>query len=55
MRESHPHDMFVWPDGSWMHREEHFNYNEKVLTNDFIVLYYETMEWYDFITTMPVA
>lgn len=43
-------DVFLWPDGTWCHREEVDEYPYK--SDDYEVLYYGTEKWYKVISDL---
>lgn len=45
-------DVFLWPDGSWCHREEVGEYSHK--SDDYQILYFGTDEWYKIVSDLGV-
>lgn len=47
------YDVFVWPDGSWLYREEFSDLNDRWRGDDFEILYVGTIEYNDFFDLWP--
>ncbi|VFS72482.1 Uncharacterised protein [Salmonella enterica subsp. diarizonae] len=46
-------DIFVWPDGSWLYREDYSELTDRWRGNDFEIFYVGTIEYNDFLQLWP--
>lgn len=46
-------DVFVWPDGSWLYRDEYSQLADRWRGDDFEILYVGTIEYNDFLQLWP--
>lgn len=43
------HDIFVWPDGSWLYRDDYSDEFDRWRGDDYEVLYVGTPDYHDFL------
>ncbi|EKC2492417.1 hypothetical protein OOO55_001385 [Salmonella enterica] len=47
------YDVFVWPDGSWLYREDYSDLTDRWRGQDFNTLYVGTIDYNDFFDLWP--
>ncbi|EGJ5261714.1 hypothetical protein IM977_004695 [Salmonella enterica subsp. enterica serovar Typhimurium] len=47
------YDVFVWPDGSWLYREDYCELCDRWRGHDFEILYVGTPEYHDALDLWP--